>query len=123
MRPAKSSERPNGSTRSSPRSTGGTPGGRSGCDAVTGQGTLALDAETTSPVGRGGERLVEVAVDAVGAGGARTYTYAVPERLADLEPGEVVLVDFGARQAVGICLRDADAVPAVEARPIVDKVR
>ena len=37
-------------------------------------------------------RLVEVAVDAAGAGGAHPYTYRVPERLSDLASGEAVLV-------------------------------
>ena len=49
-------------------------------------GLLPDSADGSSPI-----RLVEVAVDAAGAGGSRTYTYAVPERLADLVPGEAVL--------------------------------
>jgi primosomal protein N' (replication factor Y) len=68
-------------------------------------------------------RIVEVAVDAVGAGGNRTYSYAVPARFADLEAGEAVLVDYGRRQALGIVLGEAERAPDVEARPIVDRVR
>jgi primosomal protein N' (replication factor Y) len=68
-------------------------------------------------------RLVEVAVDAAGAGGARPYTYRVPESLADLEPGEAVLVEFGRRQALGVVLGAADAVPGATVKPIVDRVR
>jgi primosomal protein N' (replication factor Y) len=69
-------------------------------------------------------RLVEVAVDAAGAAGARTYTYLVPEALADLEPGEAVLVEFGRRQALGIVLGEAAAVPTgVLPKPIVERVR
>src|SRR3954447_3247328 len=68
-------------------------------------------------------RFVEVAVDAVGGGGSRTYTYAVPERLADLETGEAVLVDYGRRQALGIVLGAAEAPAAVAARPIADRIR
>ncbi len=69
-------------------------------------------------------RLVEVAVDAAGAAGARTYTYAVPDALADLELGEAVLVDFGRRQALGIVLAEASSVPVgVEPKPIVERVR
>jgi primosomal protein N' (replication factor Y) (superfamily II helicase) len=68
-------------------------------------------------------RIVEVAVDAVGAGGNRTYTYAVPDRLASIEPGEAVLVDYGRRQALGIVLGEAEAPPDVEPKPIVDQVR
>ncbi len=78
-------------------------------------------------------RLVEVAVDAPGAG-ARRYTYAVPVRLDDLEPGEAVLVDFGKRQALGIVLGSPDRRAAADGRavvgptagtirPIVDRVR
>jgi primosomal protein N' (replication factor Y) len=74
-------------------------------------------------------RLVEVAVDAPGGPGPRTWTYAVPAALADLEPGEAVLVPFGrgARQALGIVIADVDAasVPpgTPEARPIAARVR
>ena len=73
---------------------------------------------------RGSSRLVEVAVDAAGAGGARTYTYAVPDTLADLDIGEAVLVDFGKRQALGIVLAEVASVPAgVAPRPILERVR
>jgi len=73
---------------------------------------------------RRGVRLVEVAIDAAGAGGSRPYTYAVPERLADLEDGEAVLVEFGRRQALGVVLGSADDVPgAGEVKQIVDRVR
>ncbi|MBA2374482.1 MAG: hypothetical protein H0V74_09840, partial [Chloroflexi bacterium] len=68
-------------------------------------------------------RCVEVAVDAAGGAGSRTYTYAVPRRLADLELGEAVLVEFGKRQALGIVLGEATAPVGVEPKPIVDRVR
>ena len=71
----------------------------------------------------GGERLVEVAIDAAGGGGSRTYTYHVPERLADLEPGEAVLVEYGRRQALGIVLGEAEMIPAVATKPILERVR
>ena len=79
-------------------------------------------------VGRGSgvpaPRLVEVAVDAAGAAGARTYTYLVPDALADLEPGEAVLVEFGRRQALGIVLGETAAAPTgVLPKPIVERVR
>ncbi|MGH2465600.1 MAG: replication restart helicase PriA [Candidatus Limnocylindrales bacterium] len=69
-------------------------------------------------------RLVEVAIDAAGAGGARTYTYAVPARLADLELGEAVLVEYGRRQALGVVLGQA-ASPAVGVtlKPVIERVR
>ena len=68
------------------------------------------------------DRLVEVAVDAPG-GGSRTYTYAVPPALADLEAGEAVLVEFGRRQALGIVMGPALAEPGVLAKPLADRVR
>ncbi len=67
--------------------------------------------------GPGSTRLVSVAVDAPGASGTRRFTYAVPERLGDLQPGEAVLVGFGRRQALGIVLGPADGpVRGVEAK-------
>ena len=62
-------------------------------------------------------RLVEVALDAAGAGGSRTYTYRVPPALADLVPGEAVLVEFGRRQALGIILAETEARPSPNRRP------
>ena len=85
---------------------------------------LAEPGGDTSLLPGGGERrLVEVAVDAIGSGGSRTYTYAVPDRLADVEPGEAVLVEFGRRQAVGIVLGAAEAQPGVEPKAIGDRIR
>ena len=68
-------------------------------------------------------RLVAVAVDAAGAGATRPYTYAVPDALAGLEPGEAVLVEFGRRQALGIVLGPGTVVPGIEAKPILDRIR
>ncbi|MEA2550079.1 MAG: hypothetical protein QOE42_2677, partial [Chloroflexota bacterium] len=67
-------------------------------------------------------RHVEVAIDAAG-GGARRYTYAVPASLADLEPGEAVLVEFGRRQALGLILGDARRPEGIVAKPIAGRVR
>jgi primosomal protein N' (replication factor Y) (superfamily II helicase) len=71
------------------------------------------------------ERLVEVAIDAAGAAGARTYTYRVPGHLADLAPGEAVLVEYGRRQALGVVLGEPRQRPAagLVLKPIVDRVR
>ncbi len=70
------------------------------------------------------ERLVEVAIDAAGASGARTYTYAVPARLADLEAGEAVLVEYGRRQALGVILANAIRPAAgVKVKPVIERVR
>jgi primosomal protein N' (replication factor Y) len=96
--------------------------------------TLGLDTGPPPDPARGAgqgarpTRDVEVAVDAAGAGGARPYTYRVPERLVDLEPGEAVLVGFGRRQALGIVLGPAAASAGSgsgisEIKPIVDRVR
>ena len=46
-------------------------------------------------------------MDAAGAAATGRYTYLVPDALADLEPGEAVLVEFGRRQALGIVLAEA----------------
>jgi len=67
-------------------------------------------------------RLVEVAVDAAGAGGARPYTYSVPDALSDVEDGEAVLVEFGRRQALGVVLGAADEAPPTT-KPLADRVR
>jgi primosomal protein N' (replication factor Y) len=68
-------------------------------------------------------RLVAVAVDAAGAAGMRPFTYLVPDALSDLEAGEAVLVEFGRRQALGIVLGEAAAMPGVEVKPVVARVR
>jgi primosomal protein N' (replication factor Y) len=67
-------------------------------------------------------RFVEVAVDAPGVPGGRTYTYLVPAALIDLALGEAVLVEFGRRRAVGVVLAEA-ALPGVEAKPLLARVR
>ena len=75
-----------------------------------------------------GRRTVEVAVDAAGRGGDRTYTYLVPDTLADLLVGEAVLVEFGRRQALGIVVAEAASVELGGAsdaslKAIVERVR
>ncbi|MDA8237595.1 MAG: primosomal protein N' [Chloroflexi bacterium] len=70
-----------------------------------------------------GGRHVEVAIDAAGVAGARTWTYAVPAALADVAPGEVVLVSWGRRQALGIVLADATPPAGVLPRPLAARVR
>jgi primosomal protein N' (replication factor Y) len=83
------------------------------------QQTLLTDIQGRDDVGR----LVEVAIDSVGAGGARTYTYHVPEQLGDLEAGEAVLVEYGRRQALAVVLGDTAVVPVVPTKPILERVR
>ncbi|HET7702894.1 MAG TPA: primosomal protein N' [Candidatus Limnocylindrales bacterium] len=76
------------------------------------------DAVAGSPI-----RHVEVAIDAAGGGGARRYTYAVPGRLADIVPGEAVLVEFGRRQALGVVVGEAGPPDGIVAKPIAGRVR
>src|SRR5665811_2612320 len=68
-------------------------------------------------------RHVEVAVDAAGVAGSRTWTYVVPEALADVAAGEAILVEWGRRRAVGIILGEAPAPDGVTARPLGARVR
>ena len=68
-------------------------------------------------------RHVAVAIDAAGAGGNRRYTYVVPPELADLEPGEAVLVEFGRRRAIAVVLGDAPPPDGITAKPIEARVR
>ena len=83
--------------------------------AATGDGADVADAAEV--------RAVEVAIDAAGGGGSRTYTYAVPARLADLVPGEAVLVEFGRRQALGVVLGETSAPEGIALKPIAARVR
>lgn len=85
---------------------------------------MTLGLETDPLRGSPDRRLVEVAIDAAGAAGSRTYTYLVPDPLADLVPGEPVLVEYGRRQALGIILAEVSQAPAgVDPKPIADRVR
>jgi primosomal protein N' (replication factor Y) len=72
--------------------------------------------------GGDGQIPVEVAVDAPGA--SKTYDYAVPDRLAPIEPGEAVLVEFGrGRQALGVVLGPASWARPGDLKPILARVR
>ena len=69
-------------------------------------------------------RLVEVAVDVAGSAGARPYTYGLPASLADIRAGELVLVGYGRRQALGVVLGPVEDAPdGVEVRPVRARVR
>jgi primosomal protein N' (replication factor Y) len=62
-----------------------------------------------------------VAVDAPGA--SKTYDYSVPDRLAPVEPGEAVLVEFGRnRQALGVVLGPSSDSTGVELKPLLARV-
>ena len=69
-----------------------------------------------------GPRFVEVAVDAAGVAGGRFFTYSLSGELADVRAGEVVLVEFGTRRAVGIVVGPSET-PAVTAKPVLARVR
>src|SRR6185436_19012067 len=103
------------STGSSPRSTCGTRTAASGSSRAPMD--VILDVPTSAA------RHVAVAIDAAGGAGDRRYTYAVPPELADLSPGEAVLVEFGRRQALGVVLADAPPPEGIAAKPIVSRVR
>ena len=117
-RRARWSARPPGSTRSSRPSTQRTRTGASGSRAIAAlaadrgrerplrQWRVILDPCCAVDACRG--RLVEVAIDAAGGGGGRTYTYHGRRRLADVVAGEAVLVEFGRRQALGVVVGDAE---------------
>ena len=70
-----------------------------------------------------GPRHVEVAVDAPGAAGDRTWTYLVPEALAGIGAGEAVIVEWGRRRAIGIVLGDAPPPDGAAAKPLAARVR
>ena len=84
---------------------------------------LGLDDGPGVPLASGATRFVEVAIDAAGAGGMRTYTYAVPDALADLEAGEAVIVEFGRRQALAVILGDAAPPDGLQTKPVAARVR
>ena len=84
---------------------------------------LGLETAVAEAVSAGTGRFVEVAIDAAGAGGMRTYTYAVPDELVDVEAGEAVIVEFGRRQALAIVLGDATEPEGIEAKPLAARVR
>lgn len=83
---------------------------------------MTIEAFSADEIGAG-TALVAVAVDAAGVAGTRPFTYHLPERLRDLEPGEAVLVEFGRRQALGIVLGPAETSPGVKTKPVLERVR
>jgi primosomal protein N' (replication factor Y) len=98
-------------------------GGASG--RASGQADLGLDPESSpgDASASRGDALVAVAIDAAGAAGGHPFTYRVPDRLAPIDAGEAVVVEFGRRQALGIVLGPGEAAPGVVTKPIVDRVR
>ena len=109
-----------GSRRSSPTSTADTRGAGSGSRWSSSSVSRPRPRKRTSA---GTGRYVEVAIDAAGAGGMRTYTYAVPTSFVDVEAGEAVIVEFGRRQALAVVLGDATEPQGIEAKPLAARVR
>jgi primosomal protein N' (replication factor Y) len=68
-------------------------------------------------------RWLEVAVDAAGPAGGQTMTYHVEGELADLVPGEAVLVEYGRRRALGVVLAERSDPPERATKAIFARVR
>jgi primosomal protein N' (replication factor Y) (superfamily II helicase) len=68
---------------------------------------------------------VLVAVDAPRVPGGQSFTYHVPARLAGLLPGEVVLVEYGRRQTIGVVMSLSEAAgdDGRATKPILARVR
>jgi len=64
-----------------------------------------------------------VAVDAAGPAGGQTFTYHLPDHLADVAVGEAVLVEYGRRRALGIVMSLGDEAPARDTKAIEARVR
>jgi len=90
--------------------------------ATTGEPTLfGDDVAPAAPSAAG--RFVEVAIDAAGGGGNRAYTYHLPARLADVQPGEAVIVEYGRRQALAVVLGEPAVAPDFATKPVAERVR
>ena len=90
----------------------------SACEVTVEEVPLGLGLVDSAPAAR----YVEVAVDAAGGGGSRAYTYHLPPALADIEPGEAVVVEYGRRQALAVVLGPVPR-PPVTTKPVIDRVR
>jgi primosomal protein N' (replication factor Y) len=69
-----------------------------------------------------GGRWIEVAVDAAGVPGGRTFTYHVPAALAGLSVGEAVLVDYGRRRSVGLVMGESVRPADRDTKPVLARV-
>ena len=68
-------------------------------------------------------KFVEVAVDAAGPAGGQTFTYHLPDSLADVVVGEAVLVEYGRRRALGIVMSIGAEAPPRETKAVEARVR
>ena len=66
---------------------------------------------------------VEVAVDAAGPAGGQTFTYHLPDSLADVAVGEAILVAYGRRRALGVVMAVGSEPPARETKAVEARVR
>jgi primosomal protein N' (replication factor Y) len=66
---------------------------------------------------------VEVAIDAAGPAGGQTFTYHLPDSLADVAIGEAVLVEYGRRRALGMVMEVRETAPERETKPVLARVR
>jgi primosomal protein N' (replication factor Y) len=64
-----------------------------------------------------------VAVDAAGPAGGQTFTYRLPDSLADVAVGEAVLVEYGRRRALGVVMAVGSEAPARETKAVESRVR
>jgi primosomal protein N' (replication factor Y) (superfamily II helicase) len=64
-----------------------------------------------------------VAVDAVGPSGGQTFTYALTGDLADVVPGEAVLVEYGRRRALGVVMSVGSVAPDRETKSVEARIR
>ena len=67
-------------------------------------------------------RFAEVAVDAAGIPGGRTFSYHLPAWLEDLVVGEAVLVSYGHRRAVGVVLGLGGVSPERDTKPVIARI-
>jgi primosomal protein N' (replication factor Y) len=69
-----------------------------------------------------GGRWIEVAVDAAGVPGGRTFTYHVPSALAAVGVGEAILVDYGRRRSIGLVMGESERPADRETKPVLARV-
>jgi primosomal protein N' (replication factor Y) len=65
-----------------------------------------------------GDRLVDVAVEAVADRPERTFSYLLPERFGDPKPGSLLLVPYGRRLALGYLMAAGVADAGTELKPV-----
>jgi primosomal protein N' (replication factor Y) (superfamily II helicase) len=69
-----------------------------------------------------GDRWIQVALDAAGVPGGRTFTYHVPRALRELAIGEAVLVDYGRRRSIGLVMGDCERPVDRDTKPVLARI-